>query len=87
MVAVPTHPGVPGSGRLILEARESPQSGKVLPVFSTVGRLVAALGPAQPWAVLPLDRAQKMAASARGERIAPGPGRQPRRLAVGSTRS
>ena len=64
LVAVPAHPGGPGSGRLFLEARESPRSGRVLPVFSTVGRLVAALGPAQPWAVLPLDRARDMATAA-----------------------
>ena len=64
LVAVPAHPGGPGSGRMFLEARESPRSGRVLPVFSTVGRLVAALGPAQPWAVLPLHRARDMATAA-----------------------
>ena len=68
-VAVPAHPGAPGSGRLFLEARESPDVGKVLPVFSTVGRLVAALGLAQPWAVLPLARAREVAACAGVERI------------------
>jgi hypothetical protein len=69
VVAVPAHPGAPGSGRLFLEARESPDVGKVLPVFSTVGRLVAALGLAQPWAVLPLERAREVAACAGVERI------------------
>jgi hypothetical protein len=69
LVAVPAHPGGPGSGRLFLEARDSPHGGRVLPVFSTVGRLVAALGPAQPWAVLPPDRARDMATAAGVGRI------------------
>lgn len=56
VVAVPAHPSAPGSGRLFLEARETPGLGRVLPVFSSVRRLVAALGPDQPWALLPLAR-------------------------------
>ena len=43
LVAVPAHSGGPERGRLFLEARDSPRGG----------RLMAALGPAQPWAVLP----------------------------------
>lgn len=69
LVAVPAHPGGAGTGRLFLEAREPPRGGRVLPVFSSVRRLVAALGPAQPWAVLPLDRARDMATAAVVERI------------------
>ena len=64
LVAAPAHPAAPGSGELFLEARRLPGYGRVLPVFSTVGRLVAALGPSQPWAVLPLHRVRKMTAAA-----------------------
>jgi hypothetical protein len=61
MVTVPAHPGAPGSGELFLEARKLPGNRRVLPVFSTVGKLVDALGQAQPWAMLPLERARQMA--------------------------
>jgi alkylhydroperoxidase family enzyme len=73
MVAVPAHPGPPGSGRLILEAREAPGLGQVLPVFSSVGRLVAVLGQDQPWAALPLARARERAAAAGVHRVALDP--------------
>lgn len=73
MVAAPAHPGVPGSDELLLEARPLPGHGKVLPVFSTVGKLVAALGQSQPWAVLPLERAREMAAAAGVELVALDP--------------
>jgi hypothetical protein len=61
MVTVPAHPGAPGSGELFLEARKLPGNRRVLPVFSTVGKLVDALGQALPWAMLPLERARQMA--------------------------
>jgi len=64
MVAAPAHPGAPGSGEFFLEARQLPGNRRVLPVFSTVGKLVEALGEAQPWATLPLGRATQMAAEA-----------------------
>jgi hypothetical protein len=73
MVAVPAHPGPPGSGRLSLEARETPDLGQVLPAFSSVGQLVAVLGPDQPWAVLPLARAHAMAAAAGVHQVALDP--------------
>jgi hypothetical protein len=64
MVTAPAHPGVPGSGELFLEARQLSGNRRVLPVFSTVGKLVAALGEDQPWATLPLERAKQVAAQA-----------------------
>lgn len=64
MVTAPAHPGAPGSGGLFLEARRLPGDRRVLPVFSTVGKLVEALGEVQPWAVLPLERVRQMAAAA-----------------------
>jgi hypothetical protein len=61
MVAVPAHPEA--DDQLILEARRQ-EDGLVLPVFSSVRALVAALGKSQPWAVLPLARARGIAAGA-----------------------
>jgi hypothetical protein len=63
IVAVPAHPGSPASGEFFLEARRLPGNRSVLPVFSTVGKLVEALGQAQPWAVLPLEQARQMASA------------------------
>jgi hypothetical protein len=42
------------SGDVIFEVRELPGGRRVMPVFSTAARLVAALGPYQPWVALPL---------------------------------
>lgn len=64
MVAVPARPGGAGRAELILEARVVPGGGRVLPVFSSVGKLVEALGQSQPWAVLPLERALAFAGAA-----------------------
>jgi hypothetical protein len=64
MVAAPAHPGAPGSGEFFLEARRLSGDRRVLPVFSTVAKLVEALGEAQPWATLPLERAAQLAAEA-----------------------
>lgn len=61
MVAVPAHVGA--GDQLILEARRL-SDGLTLPMFSSVGALVSALGRFQPWAVLPLPRVNDLAASA-----------------------
>lgn len=73
MVAVPAHPGAAGSGELFLEARRLPGDERVLPVFSTVRKLVDVLGQSQPWAVLPLERVREMAAAAGVGRLALDP--------------
>lgn len=73
IVAVPAHPGAPGSGELFMEARRLPGNRKVLPVFSTVGKLVDALGQLQPWAMLPLERARQMAVAAEIDVVALDP--------------
>lgn len=62
-VAVPARPGAPGTGELLLEARDLPD-GKALPVFSTVRALIEQLGESQPWAIMPLDRVRQLAAAA-----------------------
>ncbi|MGH3165730.1 MAG: SAV_915 family protein [Trebonia sp.] len=51
LVAVPAHPGA--GEQVIFEARRQGDE-VVLPVFSSVPALVAALGESQPWALLPL---------------------------------
>lgn len=61
MVAVPAHVGA--GDQLILEARRV-DDGLVLPMFSTVRALVAALGRFQPWAVLSLPQVTDLAMSA-----------------------
>jgi hypothetical protein len=73
MVVTPAHPGAPGSGEFFLEARQLAGNRRVLPVFSTVGKLVGALGRAQPWAMLPLERARQLASAAGIEVIALDP--------------
>ncbi len=65
-MVVPAHPGA--GDRLLFEARQEPD-GLVLPVFSSVRTLIAALGHAQPWAVLPLARVVDAAADARVHQV------------------
>ena len=64
IVTAPAHPGSPGSGELFLEARRLPDNRGVLPVFSTVAKLVDALGQVQPWVMLPLEQARQIARAA-----------------------
>ena len=66
LVVVPAHPGA--GDQLIFEARREPDA-LVLPVFSSVRVLVAALGHSQPWAVLPLAKVMDAAAAARVDRV------------------
>jgi hypothetical protein len=57
---------------LIFEARRQPD-GLVLPVFSSVPLLAAALGQSQPWAVVPLTQVIGAAATARVSRVVRDP--------------
>jgi hypothetical protein len=61
-VVAPAHPAT-GHGRsdVVFEVRQGRGGAQVLPVFSTVRRLVEAMGSAQPWVVLPLQRAREIA--------------------------
>jgi SseB protein N-terminal domain len=65
MVYAPAHPD-PRRGRQALEfeIRQLADGVRALPVFSTRERLVEALGPAQPWALLPLRAARALMAAA-----------------------
>jgi hypothetical protein len=69
-MVVPAHPGA--GDQLIFEARRQPD-GLVLPVFSSVPLLLAALGHSQPWAVLPLTQVIEAAAAARVSRVVRDP--------------
>lgn len=77
LVIVPAHPAA--HREIEFEIRENLSTGApVLPVFSTVGRLVQALGPDQPWVAMPLASVRELAGSAglREVRLDPsaGPG-------------
>jgi hypothetical protein len=61
IVIVPAHPD-PGGAEISFEVREGPSGVNVVPVFSSVRRLVVALGEAQPWVAMPLRRVRELAA-------------------------
>jgi hypothetical protein len=70
LTVVPAHPGA--GGQLIFEARQQPD-GPVLPVFSSIPFLVAALGHSQPWAVVPLAAVIEAARTAGVHRVVRDP--------------
>jgi hypothetical protein len=66
IVIAPAHPAIEHDERdIVFEVRESSGGAPVLPVFSSVPRLVEALGHAQPWVALPLYTVRELA-GARG---------------------
>ncbi|HSZ40294.1 MAG TPA: SAV_915 family protein [Trebonia sp.] len=66
LVAVPAHPGA--GEQVIFEARRQADE-VVLPVFSSVRALVAALGESQPWAVLPLSTVRENVSAGGADRL------------------
>jgi hypothetical protein len=46
------------------EIRQSADGRRVLPVFSSIERMASALGPAQPWVLVPLRAARAVMAAA-----------------------
>ncbi|HET9897943.1 MAG TPA: SAV_915 family protein [Streptosporangiaceae bacterium] len=64
-------------GDVVFEVREISDGGRALPVFTTVGRLVATLGPDQPWIALPLRNVQAIMGSAGVDRVLIDPLAQP----------
>jgi hypothetical protein len=55
LVVVPARPQAVGDrSEVVLEMRERPDGGYVLPVFSSVALLIEQLGRSQPWVCLPL---------------------------------
>jgi SseB protein N-terminal domain len=73
LVFAPAHPETRQSKDLVFEVRELADGTRVLPVYSSTSRLVAALGPAQPWAALPLQATRELMAKAGVELIALDP--------------
>jgi hypothetical protein len=64
IVIAPAHPALEDGERdIVFELRESAGAATVLPVFSSVPRLVEALGHAQPWVALPLHKVRQLAAA------------------------
>jgi SseB protein N-terminal domain len=66
IVFAPAHPDTrPGhDGEVVFEVRRLTDGRQALPVFTTVERLVAALGREQPWVGLPLRNVQHIMGSA-----------------------
>jgi SseB protein N-terminal domain len=62
IVIAPAHPAFDaGHPDVVFELRDGADGAPVLPVFSSVHRLVSALGHAQPWVALPLLRVRELA--------------------------
>jgi hypothetical protein len=69
-VFAPAHPQVLGGRKdVVFEVRRLADGTAVLPVFSTVQKLVAALGEAQPWACLPLREVRGLMGLSRVEQV------------------
>lgn len=64
IVFAPAHPAVREDGEVVFETRELADGTPVLPVYSSASRLVAALGPAQPWAAFRIQTTQELMARA-----------------------
>lgn len=62
IVIAPAHPAHQRT-EIVFEVRPGTEGTDVLPVFSSVRRLVAAFGPAQPWLALPLRTVRELAAA------------------------
>ncbi len=73
LVFAPAHPETRYGGDLVFEVRELADGTPVLPVYSSTRRLVAALGPAQPWAELPLQATRELMAKVGVELVALDP--------------
>lgn len=62
---------------MIFEVRELSDGGRALPVFTTVKRLVATLGPEQPWVALPLRNIRAIMGGAGVDRVVIDPQARP----------
>lgn len=64
-------------GDVIFEVRAVSDGGRALPVFTTVQRLVATLGPDQPWVALPLRNIQAIMGGGGVDKVVIDPEAQP----------
>ncbi|HEX9337679.1 MAG TPA: SAV_915 family protein [Pseudonocardiaceae bacterium] len=78
LVYVPAHPGNRGGRQdVVFEVRGLPDGRRMLPVFTSTERLVAALGPVQPWAKLPLSKASELMGEAGVDLVVVDPTAEP----------
>jgi hypothetical protein len=78
IVIVPAHPAAAGREHdIVFEVRHAAGGMNVLPVFSTVQRLVETLGHSQPWVALPLARVRELTAAAGVPEVALDPCAEP----------
>lgn len=79
IVFAPAHPDTrPGhDGDVVFEVRWLTDGRQALPVFTTVERLVAALGREQPWVALPLQNVQRVMGGAGVPSVATDPQLEP----------
>jgi hypothetical protein len=79
IVIAPARPDIrPGhDGDVVFEVREISGGGRAMPVFTTVMRLVATLGPDQPWVALPLRNLRAIMGGAGVDTVAIDPQAQP----------
>jgi hypothetical protein len=79
IVIAPARPDIrPGhEGDVIFEVRQLSGGGRALPVFTTVRRLVAVLGPQQPWVAIPLRNVQSIVGGAGVDRVVLDPEADP----------
>lgn len=61
VVIAPAHPG-DGRTNVLFETRAADDGRPVLPVFTSLQRLVAAFGPAQPWLAVKMQTVLEVAA-------------------------
>jgi hypothetical protein len=76
MVYAPAHPAQrpdDANDTIEFEVRTLADGRRVLPVFSSVERMAAALGPSQPWVLVPLRAARAVMAVAGIESVALDP--------------
>lgn len=70
LVYAPARPIVrEGRRELLYEVRDCPDGTRVLPVFTSLDRLVEELGPAQPWAQSPLRAVRALMGAAGVTRV------------------
>jgi SseB protein N-terminal domain len=78
VVFVPAHASVSeGAKKPAFEVRRCADGTQELPVFSSLERLVQALGRYQPWVALPLQELQRAASGAGVDRLALDPAGSP----------
>jgi SseB protein N-terminal domain len=87
IVFAPARPDIRAEHRdgVVFEVRRASDGGLALPVFSTLDRLTAALGPQQPWVALPLHNVQVIMGGTGVDRVLLDPDAAPdaRRWSIG----